>query len=80
VDGCCGHHVYRVLIGTPRITFLQQPLIIMKERLQKTTQETEEDYLAKIERAKKLLALYNDITFGDDISAVKSRIVLNNLQ
>ena len=68
--------------------FLQQPIFIKMK--QETIQETKtseaftikienEDYLVKIERAKKLLALYNDITFGDDISAVKSRLVLQKL-
>jgi len=41
--------------------------------------ESPESYEQKIERAKKLYSLFNDISFGNKIDAIKSRIVIKQV-
>ena len=40
---------------------------------------TLEEYQEKIERAKKLFQLYNNITFGSKIESTQSRIILQKI-
>jgi adenylate cyclase class IV len=47
--------------------------------MQLQEQESLEDFEAKIERAKKLFSLYNDITFGNKAEVAKSRIILKQI-
>jgi hypothetical protein len=39
-----------------------------------------EDFAEKIERAKKLFSLYNNITFGSKIESTQSRIILQKIK
>jgi hypothetical protein len=48
----------------------------MEQELEKSELE---QYEKKIERAKKLYVLFNDITFGNEVEATKSRIILRHL-
>jgi acyl-CoA-binding protein len=51
----------------------------MKQQFMQQQETTVEEFTEKIERAKKLYALFNDVTFGDKIESTQSRIVLRKL-
>jgi hypothetical protein len=50
-----------------------------KQQVMEQQETTVEDFTEKIERAKKLYVLFNDVTFGNKIESAQSRIVLRKL-